>query len=199
STITDGDQAGTDVSGRPMTPTLYITDITNDPTSRKGDWQYGGTGYAPSAVFGTWKSFSKVVDNTTKTPTVIVDTGVDPAKNNWNLGPGSDPVPTGLANEGYGAENRWNLDDLAQRGILQAGHSSRFYVMVHDGDQNKVGGDAGQAAFTYFYPGPTTPPPSTQPATLSGHVFDTRGNTLANVALTLTGTDNTGQPVSLTV
>src|SRR5262249_12817800 len=53
STATTGDYAGTDVSGRPMAPSLFITDITNDPNSRSGDWQYGGTAIAPSAVYGT--------------------------------------------------------------------------------------------------------------------------------------------------
>ena len=90
STATSGDQAGTDVSGRPMAPSLFITDTTNDPTSRSGDWQWGGKAYSPNAVFGTWKSFTRIVDYTTSTPTVTVSTGIDPAKNNWNLGAGSD-------------------------------------------------------------------------------------------------------------
>jgi hypothetical protein len=55
STITTGDQAGVDLSGRPMYPSLFITDTTNDPNNRSGDWQWGGSAYAPSAVFGTWK------------------------------------------------------------------------------------------------------------------------------------------------
>src|SRR5207302_9185862 len=122
-----------------------------------------------SAVFGTWKSFTKTVDYTTATPTVTVNTGLDPAKNGWNLGAGADLAPAGLTNEGYGAEVRWNLNDLYAQGILQAGHNYRFYVMVHDGDQNKSGGDAGQAAFNYFYPGP----PVTMTASLAGYVTTT--------------------------
>ena len=165
STATSGDQAGTDVSGRPMAPSLYITDITNNPNDRSGDWQWGGQAYAPSDVFGTWKSFTRTVDYTTSTPTVSVSTGIDPAKNYWNLGPGADPVPAGLASEGYGTEVRWNVNDLYAQGILQAGHTYRFYVIVHDGDQNKVGGDCGQASFTY-----TIPTLSTTPASISGYV-----------------------------
>src|SRR5439155_13932607 len=166
-TATTGDQAGTDTSGRPMAPSLFITDITNDPNNRSGDWQWGGTAYAPGAVFGTWKSFTRTVDYTTGTPTVTVLGAADPAKNNWNLGAGSDAPPAGLANEGYGAEVRWNLNDLANQGVLIAGHTYRFYVIVHDGDQNKVGGDAGQAAFTYYYPGA----PVAATASISGGVF----------------------------
>jgi hypothetical protein len=32
---------------------------------------------------------------------------------------------------------------------LEAGHNYRFQVMVHDGDQNKVGGDSGEACVTF--------------------------------------------------
>jgi hypothetical protein len=202
-TATTGDQAGTDVSGRPMAPSLFITDITNNPNNRSGDWQWGGTAYAPGAVFGTWKSFTRTVDYTTGTPAVSVTGAVDPVKNGWNLGPGSDAPPAGLANEGYGAEVRWNLNDLYQQGVLLAGHTYRFYVIVHDGDQNKVGGDAGQASYNYYYPGPPAPPPgptpTAQPAKIAGHVLDARdGSPLANVLVTLTGITASGQTVTFT-
>src|SRR4029077_13614644 len=36
-TVTTGDQAGNDTSGRPMAPSLFITDTTNDPNNRSGD------------------------------------------------------------------------------------------------------------------------------------------------------------------
>ena len=57
-----GDQAGTDLWGRPMWPALFITDITADPNNRAGDWQFGGTPLGPHAVFGTWKGAVRVVD-----------------------------------------------------------------------------------------------------------------------------------------
>jgi hypothetical protein len=200
-TATTGDQAGTDVSGRPMTPSLFITDITNDPTNRSGDWQWGGTAYAPSAVFGTWKSFTRTVDYTTGNPAVSVTGATDPAKNGWNLGPGADAPPAGLTNEGYGAEVRWDLNALYQQGVLLPGHNYRFYVIVHDGDQNKVGGDAGQASYQVNSPIPV-PPPSAPPASLSGFVLDTSGGTtvpMAGIRVTLTGTMSTGQSVSFVV
>ena len=65
----------------------------------------------------------------------------DPAKNNWALGPGSDPPPAGLTNEGWGAEARWNVSDLG----LQSSHTYRLQFMVHDGDQNNSGGDSGES------------------------------------------------------
>src|SRR5262245_22701866 len=131
-----GDQAGTDLADRPIYPALFITDITADPNSLAGDWQYGGTAFPPHAVFGTWKGAVRTVDKTKVPAVVTVTPDVDPAKNDWNVD-GGDPVPDGLKNEGYGAEVRWDVDRLG----LIPGHSYRLYFMVHDGDQNKMGGD----------------------------------------------------------
>jgi hypothetical protein len=154
-----GIQAGTDTNtctgqawcGRPLFPSLFITDITTAPTSTSGDWQMGGTPIPPSAVFGTWKAAVKTVDETHSPAQVSVTPDSDPAKNNWNLGTGSDS-PTGgfsgLTNQGYGAEVRWKVSDLG----LLAGHAYRVQVMVHDGDQNKSGGDAGEACMTVVIP-----------------------------------------------
>src|SRR5205823_12782945 len=120
----------------------------------------------------------------------------DTATNGGNLGAGADTPPAGLSNEGYGAEARWNLTSLYQQGSMIPGHTYRFYVMVHDGDQNQSGGDAGQAAYTYYYPGPAV---TTTPATLSGYVYadnnhnnvmDTGDTGLGGVTVTLTGTDS---------
>jgi hypothetical protein len=194
-TATTGDQAGTDPSGRPLAPSLYITDITNDPTSRSGDWQYGGTAIPPSAVFGTWKSYAKTV-NYTQGGLVTLTGANDPAPNGTNLGPGADTPPPGLANGGYTAEVRWNLNDLAREGLLLPGHNYRFYVMVHDGDQNKTGGDVGQASYQVNSP---VPVPASPPASLSGFVFDTSSGTrvgMAGIRVTLTGITSTGQSVT---
>jgi hypothetical protein len=196
STATTGDQAGTDVSTRPMAPSLFITDTTTNVSSAAGDWQWGGAAYAPSAVFGTWKSFTRTVDYTTGTPAVSVTAAADPAQNGWNLGTGADAPPAGTTSEGYGAEVRWSLTGLQTQGVLVPGHTYRFYVMVHDGDQNKAGGDAGQAVFNYSYPGVAV-----QPASVSGFVsIDNAGvlSGLAGVTLTLTGTTSSGQQVTLT-
>jgi Flp pilus assembly protein TadG len=148
-TLASGDQAGNDPSDRPAYPALFITDITTNPNSTTGDWQNFGTAKPPSAVFGTWKSAVRTVDKTKSPALVTVTPDADPAKNNWNLGAGSDPVPAGLANEGYGAEARWNVKDLG----LTPGHAYRFEFMVHDGDQNKAGGDAGESCLAAVWPG----------------------------------------------
>jgi len=148
STGTSGDLAGTDPTGRPLYPVLYITDITNNPNDTSGDWQFGGAGIPPNAVFGTWKGAVVTVDKTKTPATRTVTPDADPSKNDWKLGTGSDKVPTGLTDEGYGAEARWNVSSLG----LKPGHYYRLEFMVHDGDQNKSGGDAGEACNTVLMP-----------------------------------------------
>src|SRR5204862_4366297 len=138
---------------------LFITDITNDRTSRAGDWQYGGTPIAPDDAFGTWKAAVRTVDKTASPATITVTPDGDPAKNNWNLGAGSDTPPAGLTNQGYGTEVRWNVSNLRVKDSngnpqpLQPGHLYRFQFMVHDGDQNKTGGDSGEACVNARMPG----------------------------------------------
>jgi hypothetical protein len=151
----------------------------------------------------------RTVDYTTATPTVTVTCDADPAKNNWNLGTGSDAPPPGVVTEGYGAEARWNLNDLYNQGLLVAGHNYRFYVIVHDGDQNKSGGDCGQASFNYVYPGPPAPPPSSisgfvwvdvggpSGTGLPDGIFNGADYGMANVLVRVTGTDYLGHTVSL--
>ncbi len=134
--LLSGDQSGLDQSLRPMWPVLFITDVTTKPSDRSGDWQMGGRPITPNAVYGSWKSAIRTVDNTTSPATVTITPDADPAKNDWNLA-GGDAPPSGLSDEGYGAEIVWNVP-------LQAGHSYRVQVVVHDGDQNKAGGDSGE-------------------------------------------------------
>src|SRR6185369_8285620 len=149
--IATGDQSGNDVAaggGRPLWPALFITDLTvNGADSRIGDWQQGGTGVAPHRVCGTWKAAVRTVDKT-RTPNVVTVTpDADPAKNGWDLD-GGDAPPSGVKNEGYGAEAVWNVAELG----LIPGHTYRLYFMVHDGDQNKTGGDVGQGCTTIHVP-----------------------------------------------
>jgi hypothetical protein len=136
-----GDQSGLDQSLRPMWPVLFITDITANPQNRSGDWQQGGRPLGPTEVFGTWKAAVRTVDKTVTPETVTITPDADPAKNAWSLA-GGDTVPSGLSNEGYGAEARWNVS-------LLASHSYRVQVIVHDGDQNKAGGDSGEACVLF--------------------------------------------------
>ena len=158
-------QGGVDTAGRPMFPALFITDVTFDPNSLAGDWQFGGTGIPPDAVYGTWKAAVRTIDKTTTPATITVTPDADPAKNNWNLDGSPDAVPTPTpANEGYGAECTWDLTNPALG--LTPGHRYRAYFMVHDGDQNKTGGDSGQACVFFSVPGPSptaSPTPTSTP------------------------------------
>jgi hypothetical protein len=146
------DLSGNDVSvdgGRPLWPALYITDITDDLTSRSGDWQQGGTAVAPDKIYGMWKSVTKIVDKT-KTPNVVtIQVDADTKNSNgWNLAGGQTPPP-GTIKDKYGALVTWNVERLG----LLPGHTYRLQFMVHDGDQNKLGGDVGQSCTTIIMPG----------------------------------------------
>jgi len=147
STIQTGPQSGNDMAaggGRPMWPALFITDVTRNAGNRSGDWQQGGTGYAPTSVCGTWKAAVKTVDSTTSSVTVTVTPDADPAQNNWHTG-NSDTPSIGfskLNNEGYGTELVWDLNAMGINII--PGHLYRIELMVHDGDQNHTGGDVGE-------------------------------------------------------
>jgi hypothetical protein len=215
STNLTGDQAGIDLAERPMYPALFITDITDDPNSRSNDWQYGGTPITPNAIFGTWKGAVRTVDKTLNPPKVTVTPDADPAKNDTlgdgRLGPGGDIPPAGFAgayltsagsktfNEGYTAEARWNIADLIAAGIMQTNRVYRVQFMVHDGDQNKTGGDVGQVCGTVVLGTVNvdcpTPPPVTNRECSSGIVAFlmkyTGANLPAGTTLTFTGSSAT--------
>jgi hypothetical protein len=173
---------GVDTSNRPMFPAIFVTDASN-PNPLAGDWQYGGTGQTPNFVSGTWKAAVRTVSGST----VTVTPDMDPPVNNWNLGPGADPVPPGLTNQGYGAEVRWDISQLRDdHGLaLQGGHTYRLYFMVHDGDQNKTGGDSGQGCTYVTIPASTSTPtptptasptatPTAPPITVTSKVFSAK-------------------------
>ena len=123
----------------------------NGPNSRIGDWQQGGKGVKPTGVCGTWKAAVKTIDKTKNPAVISITNDMNPPKNDWNLGTGSHVPPGGFANldnEGYGAEISWDVNSLG----LIPGHTYRLVFMVHDGDQNKTGGDVGEACTTIHIP-----------------------------------------------
>jgi hypothetical protein len=142
-----GDQAGLDPR------TVRCSPRSSSPTSPPPE-QHGRRLAAvrrrepPSAVYATWKAAGETIDKTKATPTTPV-TPADPSKNNWRLGSGADTPPSGLTIEGCGAEVRPDIDDLG----LQSGHACRLQFMVHDGDQNKAGGDSGENCVNVVSPG----------------------------------------------
>jgi hypothetical protein len=152
-TSTAADPAGVgspnDAAGRPLYPALFLTDILghpdnvahNDPDHRAGDWQYGGTPIAPNAVYGTWKGATVVVNNNKNPPVTSITPGADPAKNHKVVGTGGINPPANVQDFGYSADVVWDISTLG----LIPGHPYRAQFMVHDGDQNKTGGDVGEA------------------------------------------------------
>jgi hypothetical protein len=136
-----GDElSGVDREGRPISPVLFVTEITTDPSSRVGDWQQGGVGVLPHAVFGTWKAGVKRIELGEKNTSTHFSSDPDPAKNGWNLGDGSDQPPAGTRSRGFGTECIWHVDDLG----LQPGSTYRLQFIVHGGDLEKSGSDAGE-------------------------------------------------------
>jgi hypothetical protein len=142
--------------GRPLFPVMFVTDITNDPSSRIGDWQQGGKPYYPVKICGTWKGCTKTVTtNAAGGFSYIITTEADPPTNQllskagWNLGQGGDQQPATFSTPGtvidkFGAEVAWDMNNLG----LSPSRKYRFQFMVHDGDQNKAGGDVGEGCIS---------------------------------------------------
>jgi hypothetical protein len=155
-----GDRDFSDDFFRPLYPAVFVTDITDyldangnciDPVvpagdqCRAGDWQQLTNNLNPSAVaphdvFGSWKWATPGL-------TTGISSTNDPSKNS-TLGPGADTPPAPLTNLGFLTEARWDATDLG----LTPGRAYRIQFMVHDGDQNKIGGDVGQACLNINYP-----------------------------------------------
>lgn len=159
SPLSIGTATAIDPLHRPIYPAAFVTDLTAlGASSKAGDWQSRNSGAAggttgaetPDFVGGTWKAF---VPNATV---------ADPGSGNTNaqLGPNADPFTTNIPNAGngekYNAEIRWNVANLTDQagGALQNGHKYRVQFIVHDGDQNKTGGDVGEACVVITLPGP---------------------------------------------
>ena len=85
---------------------------------------------------------------TIKAGVTTIVTGNDPAKNNLNVGAGP-AAPAGLATQGYTAAVVWNLTAIPG---FDPSHNYRLQFMVHDGDQNKTGGDVGEACVNVAIP-----------------------------------------------
>lgn len=131
-----------DGAGRPLAPGLYLTDLTvNGVNSRAGDWQQGGTPVSPNALYGTWKGALVTIDNTHNPATTKLTPAADPAKNHKIVGTGGLNPPPGAQDFGFSSDIVWNISNPP----FIPGHDYRAQVIVHDGDQNKTGGDVGQA------------------------------------------------------
>jgi uncharacterized repeat protein (TIGR01451 family) len=213
-------QAGTDTAtwsstyvwqdhGRPDWPALFITDITDNADNKAGDWQNapipasnqpsigGGYGYGlpPFAVYGTWKGAVRAVNLkslTSSHATITTTPDADPAKNGFVGLP--DQPPVGTQNEGYGAEIVWDVTNLP----VQNGHRYRMQFMVHDGDQNKTGGDSGEGCMQVTVNGLAVPALTLQKSVLDGTTLDYAGQIVTyNYKAINTGDSNLIPPYSI--
>ncbi len=143
-----GNLTAFDGGGRPFFPAAFVTKITPpNTTGRQGDWQQQNDNtkaQSPQDLFGTWKHATQGTD---------IGSMNDPPANN-SFGPGADTPPSGLKYEKYRTEVRWDLFSLKdQNGAPITAHNAyRVEFMVHDGDQNKQGGDVGQACVNITIP-----------------------------------------------
>jgi hypothetical protein len=148
-----GNLTATDALGRPFFPAAFVTKITPpNQNSRAGDWQQAlndpppnnKLAQKPNDLFGTWKHATQGTD---------IGSQNDPPANS-SYGPGADTPPAGLSSQKYKTEVRWNLFELKdQNGApLTGGNDYRIEFMVHDGDQNKEGGDVGEACVNVHIP-----------------------------------------------
>ena len=171
-----GDPTAKDTLHRPIYPSAFVTDVTGLSTSsasyRAGDWQSlntpstGATGaQPPDFVAGTWKVFAgasvSVGDPGSGNPlTVGTTNGLGPNADNF---PGLN-IPGATSLEKYTSETRWHASGMKawdpSTGTFEAnlmpGHTYRVQVIAHDGDQNKTGGDTGEACAVISLPGVTT-------------------------------------------
>ncbi len=148
-----------------------------------GDWQAlnsgsgGGTTGAGKPVFvaGTWKPFAAGDDDAD-----------DPGKGNGtNLGTEAEAFDTGInsGSESYSSEVRWNVDTLtANDGALMPGHRYRVQFLVHSGDEERTGGESGEACAILTVPQatPTLTTSASGPVETGGTITDTA--TLASAA-----------------
>ena len=143
-----GSLTATDSKGRPLFPAAFVTKITPpNEGGRQGDWQQQNdntTAQKPQDLFGTWKHATQTTD---------IGSQNDPPANN-TFGPGADTPPTGLKYEKFRTEVRWDLFSLKDQfgQPITAHNAYRVQFMVHDGDQNKDGGDVGQACVNITIP-----------------------------------------------
>ena len=166
-----GDLTKLDASNRPQYPAIFVTNLTVDgANSTAGDWQHGGTSQSSLAdIFGTWVTGAYDSSNAYQKP--APPTVQNKSGSTYLYGPGSDAPGGTLAssqNENFGAELRWNVSSLVDDhgAKLAPGNMYRFQVILHDGDQNKTGGDVGELCVNLGLPaGP--PPPSVPEAPLT--------------------------------
>jgi len=144
SPVNVGDLLAKDVEGRPIFPSIFLTDITGNASGTTGDWQNGGLPIPPHALYGTWKVGSRSSNDYEMDKNPAGNVG----DNNWQLDGGTTPTidteraPKG--NEKYGSLIEWNVNQLLADGKIASGKTYRVQFVVHDGDNTNLGGDVAE-------------------------------------------------------
>ncbi len=135
-----GDESARDINNFPYFPSLFITDVTSNPSDTSGDAENGGTPHKPDEIWGTWKAAggygSSVPPNKQDLPS-----GADPFPAESNLKFKDGTIISVALGQNYGSEIIWQVDNLG----LTSGHTYRVQFIVHDGDFE---GDIGEGCTT---------------------------------------------------
>jgi hypothetical protein len=150
-----------DATGRPMFPSLFITDISFDTNSTAGDFENSGVPIPPHEIYGQWKVLTKSV----KADGTLEKYAQDPLLSGTNSDPpgnlatdGSDHVSLGGSSNtpvvhpavpisGHGnhiTALSWDISKLS----MQTGNTYRVQFIVHDGDPSRAGGDVAEVCGT---------------------------------------------------
>lgn len=118
-----------DGNNLPLSPVLYITDVSANASDISGDAQNGGAPQIANTIFGSWRP----------------ENGQQPlTQNGTNLGPGADPWPASnvpVANTtprdlSWSSQIIWKGANLKTKDgqAIQSGKTYRFQVVLHDGN-----------------------------------------------------------------
>jgi hypothetical protein len=141
--------ANRDANGFPISPAIFITDITANAADTSGDARSGGIPQFPSDIYGAWKTeggFSP------------------PVANGQNLGAGADLWPPangpagGPRNSDWTAQMNWNLGNMRTKtgAAVVAGNKYRAQIVLHEGARNE---EIAQLCTIFTAPGGTAPAP----------------------------------------
>jgi hypothetical protein len=119
-----------DANNFPISPAIFLTDITANPTDVSGDARNGGVAQFSSDIYGAWR-----IENGLSSTT----------PNGQNLGAGADLWPPangpagGTRNSTWTAELLWPISNLKTNtgAALTTGKTYRMQIVLHSGTQNK--------------------------------------------------------------
>lgn len=126
--INPGVTAARDGNNLPLSPAIFITDVSANSADISGDAQNGGAPQPANTIFGSWRP----------------ENGTQPAtQNGTNLGAGADPWPASNVPAGtnqrdlsWSSQIIWKIANLKTKDgqPVQSGKTYRFQIVLHDGN-----------------------------------------------------------------